>query len=269
MSCAAPTGRSSQSCDISFGTSRLLKNALQCLPLPLAEGRGEGGLLDSSLKAGRLPIMTNAARAICTLLVAVSLLAAAPAAGQVLEREVVIVTPDAGDERVTQTHDAVAFWNETLSDLDLGVRLRETDLVVASENRALENYARLISQRGGRLPRGAAGPQPPRELIDLGADVVVLLSRQPLMPFAWPLPGSTNYFVAIRAVEPRRPGDDKVLRNVIAHELGHTLGLTHNRATATLMCGPCSSAAAEDNPLEWLPLTADDRARLRALHGAQ
>ena len=213
--------------------------------------------------------MMNASRIAGVLLVAVSLLAAAPAAAQVLERQVVIVTPDTSDARVTQTHDAVAFWNETLSDLDLGVRLQETVLVVASEKRAMENYARLISQRGGRLPRGAAGPQPPSELIDLTADVVVLLSRQPLMPFAWPLPGSTSYFVAIRAVDPRRPGDDKVLRNVIAHELGHTLGLTHNRATASLMCGPCSSSAAEDNPQEWLPLIANDRARLRDLHAAQ
>ena len=90
-----------------------------------------------------------------------------------------------------------------------------------------------------------------------------------MLPFAWPLPGSTGYFVAIRTVDPRRPSDEKVLRNVIAHELGHTLGLTHHRARATLMCGPCSSAAAEDNPQEWLPLIADDRARLRALHAAE
>ena len=217
--------------------------------------------------------MTNAARVTFTLLVAVSLLPAAPAAPQVLEHRVVIITPDAADERVTQTREAVAFWNRTLSDLELGVRLREAELIIASpDSRALENYARQVSQRGGRVPRGTAGPQPPSELTELQADVVVLLSRQPLMPFAWPLPsspGSPGYFVAIRTAEPRRPSDDKVLRNVIAHELGHTLGLTHNRATATLMCGPCSSVAAEDNPLEWLPLTADDRARLRALHATR
>ena len=207
------------------------------------------------------------------------LLAAVPAAGQVVERPVVIVAPDAADVRVTQTREAIAFWNRTLEDLGLDLRLRMSDVVV-SESRLLENYARQVSQRGGRLPRGSAGPQPPAELRELDADTVVLLSRQPLMPFAWPLDrwsnagGSTTgsglprYFVAIRAVQPKRSGDDKVLRNVIAHELGHTLGLTHHRATATLMCGPCSSLAAEDNPQDWLPLTAADRARLRALHAA-
>ena len=214
--------------------------------------------------------MTNTLQVTCTLLVAVSLLPAAPAAGQVVERQVVIITPDGDDERVMHTREAVAFWNRTLSDLELGVRLREADLVIASpDSRLLENYARQLSQRGGRLPRGAAGPQPPRELTDLQADIVVLLSRQPLMPFAWLLTGSPGYFVAIRTAEPGRPSDAKVLRNVIAHELGHTLGLTHNRATATLMCGPCSSVAAEDSSQEWLSLTTDDRARLRALHVAR
>ena len=208
-----------------------------------------------------------------TLLVAVSLVPAAATAGPVIEHRIVIITRDADDARVTQTREAVAFWNDTLSDLELGVRLREAELVIASpDSRALENFARLVSQRGGRLPQGAAGPQPPSELTDIHAAVVVLLSRQPLMPFAWPLldvASSTGYLVAIRAVEPRIPNDDKVLRNVIAHELGHTLGLIHNRARATLMCGPCSAAAAGDHPQEWLPLTSDDRLRLRALHASQ
>jgi hypothetical protein len=233
---------------------------------------------DGAGRLRRFLFVTTAARFVAAILGAF-LLPVAAASGQVVERRVLIVAPDDDDERVMLAREAVAFWNRTLSDLDLDVRLREPDLVIAAPNsRAMENFARQVSQRGGRLPKGSAGPQPPSELTNLQADVVLLLSRQPLMPFAWALPsqpnqpsrsGSPEFFVAIRTREPERRSDDKVLRNVIAHELGHTLGLSHHRATATLMCGPCSSAAAVEAPQEWLPLTADDQSRLRELHLAQ
>ncbi len=202
-------------------------------------------------------------------LVVVSLMPTAAVAQDTAARRVIVLTRDANDSRVPMVRAAVGFWNRTLADLDLAVRVAIDDVLVdPPSTRVLEYFARQVSQRGGRLPRGVNGPPLPMELTDLAADIVVLLSRQPLMPFAWPLIGSPSYLVAIRAAEPRRPSNDKVLKNVVAHELGHTLGLTHNRATATLMCGPCSSTAAEDNPQEWLPLTADDRARLRELHAA-
>ena len=210
--------------------------------------------------------MTSAARFVCSLLVAASLLAV-PVAAQEIERHVVIVAQSADDPRIAHTRAAIEFWNGTLSELGLAVQLRAADPVVDSPaSRAIETFARFVSQRGGRVPRGGFGPQPPAVLTDLGGDIIVLLSRQPLLPFAWPLEGSPGYFVAIRSPEPARPNDHNVLRNVIAHELGHTLGLTHHRTSITLMCGPCSSIAAADDTLEWLPLTNLDRDRLRALH---
>ena len=191
-----------------------------------------------------------------------------PAAAQGLERRLVVVVPEADDPRVEHTRAAIAFWNRTLADLGLDVRLREAALVVGPPGmRAIETFARFVSQRGGRIPKGRDGPQPPPELAALGGDVVVLLSRQPLLPFAWPLIGSPDHLVAIRTARTGRPREGTVLRNVIAHELGHTLGLRHNRGGASLMCGPCSSLAARESPGGWLPLTARDRALLLALHG--
>ena len=191
-----------------------------------------------------------------------------PAAAQGAERRLVVVVPAADDPRVEHTRAAIAFWNRTLADLGLDVRLREAALVVGPPGmRAIETFARFVSQRGGRIPKGRDGPQPPPELTALDGDVVVLLSRQPLLPFAWPLIGTPDHLVAIRTARPGRPREDTVLRNVIAHELGHTLGLRHNRGGASLMCGPCSSLAARESPGGWLPLTAGDRALLLALHG--
>lgn len=199
------------------------------------------------------------------------LLCAGPVAAQTgVDRQVVIVSPTADDPRIDLTRAALAFWNQTLSDVGAPVRLSEAAVVVDAPGvRGIETYARFVAQRGGRIPKGSSGPEPPDALRDIGGDIVLLLSRQPLLPFAWPLVGSPGYFVVIRAEEPRQPGDMRVLRNIIAHELGHTLGLTHHRASFTLMCGPCSSIAAADETLDWLPLTELDRERLQTLHAPQ
>ena len=97
------------------------------------------------------------------VLLLATLAAAAPAAGQALERRLVVVVLEADDARVAHTRAAVAFWNRTLADLGLDVRLREAALVVDSPDmRAIETFARFVSQRGSRIPRGRDGPSRPR-----------------------------------------------------------------------------------------------------------
>ena len=54
---------------------------------------------------------------------------------------------------------------------------------------------------------------------------------------------------------------------VVAHELGHVLGLEHNAESHTLMCGPCQPLTAEPDETGFLPLTESDRTRLLELYG--
>ena len=108
------------------------------------------------------------------------------------------------------------------------------------------NYAHQLSQLAGRLHSSDPGPAPPPALVGLDAEVVVLLSAQNLMPFAWPYGDDLRYFVAVPSGDER----EDVTRNVIAHELGHVLGLKHIREPGVLMCQPCdtSSARSRDQP---------------------
>ena len=162
--------------------------------------------------------------------------------------------------------DAIAFWNDVMAKLDLNVRLVEELHVASPVTRALENYARSISQRAGRLRGGPGEPDAPAEITDFGVQAVLLLSRQDLMSFAWPLPRYPGHFVAIEEDRTAMAFNPNIARNIIAHEIGHTLGLRHNRDPTTLMCGPCRThELAADRP-EYMRLTERDHRRLdRAL----
>lgn len=189
-----------------------------------------------------------------------------PGAAARTPARVAVLAADAGDARVGMVGEAVAFWNESAADLGLPAAFAEPLPAAPAEGlRPFENYAHQLSQLAGRLHSSAPGPAPPPALLGLDAEVVVLLSAQALMPFAWPYADDGRHFVAVPAGDER----EHVVRNVIAHELGHVLGLKHLREPGVLMCQPCDTSAAVgggDGP-RFLPLTDRDRARLRAFLG--
>lgn len=182
---------------------------------------------------------------------------------------VLLIVPTAGDQRIEAARDAVSFWNARLAELGVGTRLDGPRIVVAPpELRDIENYARRVAQRAVRLPAGDAEPDAPAVVTKLDADVILLLSAQDILSYAWPLPRiePPRYLVVIRSVRGPDRGDAMVTRHVVAHELGHTLGLLHNDEPDTLMCGPCQPLLSTPDETGYLPLTDSERARLRALH---
>jgi hypothetical protein len=205
-------------------------------------------------------------RLVCLALVAA--LGGANLAGAA-ELSIVVLVPAMADDRLDPARQAIAFWNDRLAELGVETGLSGPAIVVDSPvARSLENYARQVATRAVGLPGGAYEPAPPAALTDLDGDIIVLLSRQDIMSYAWPMPrvSPPRYFVVIRAVRGPYRNDPMVSRHVVAHELGHALGLDHNAEPHTLMCGPCQPLTAEPDATGFLPLTDGDRERLRDLH---
>ena len=176
---------------------------------------------------------------------------------------VVILSHDTNDVRLPMTLEAIAFWNDTFEELGLDLELIEEVVIRSPVERILENYARSISQRAGWLRPGPSEPDAPIEITDFDSNVVLLLSRQDLMSFEWPLPRRPGHFIAIEEDRHAMAQNPNIARNIIAHEIGHTLGLSHNTDPTSLMCGPCrTNELAIDHP-EYMHLTDTDRQILR------
>ena len=176
----------------------------------------------------------------------------------------ITVVSAAGDSRLRAVDEAIAFWNRILAEIGSGFRLGSSSRIVQPiPEEALQMLsAEVLGGRG----RSASIPSPLRAL---PGDITIMLAQSAFISFTSPFDENSKRIVGIRGASVPPMNLPNVPRNVIAHELGHAIGLGHNSDPTTLMCGRPASCRPDlfrsDRP-RMFPLTDDEKHRLLTMY---
>lgn len=153
----------------------------------------------------------------------------------------ITVVAEAGDPRGEAAREAVAFWNRTFA--ELGTPFRLGDITWAN------------------------GSVPDSDIESIPGDLVIVLSTANFISYT--ARRGDRIVIGIKNGSTPPLSLPNVVRNVIAHELGHAIGLGHEDDPKLLMCGRparCRPDAFESATPRMFPLSEEDRSRLRTLY---
>jgi hypothetical protein len=174
----------------------------------------------------------------------------------------IVVLGREGDLRNQLVNDAVDFWNKQLKEIGSGFRLGTvtfiSEIIPPGE---LVAFRAVLDQQGV--------PEPPPGLMQIEGDLIIALSDGNFVSFTGPFLKGGKRLIGIRSFEVPPLRFTNVGRNVIAHELGHAIGLGHNDDPANLMCGrpaPCRPDAFRSNMDHYFPLMEEEKQFLLKLY---
>jgi hypothetical protein len=177
----------------------------------------------------------------------------------------VSVVGPTGGPRLPLVHDAIGFWNGVFVSLGSPFRLGP----VSTADGAIP-AAELVALSQATLDRFGA-PLLPANVMAVPGNIVVALSDGEFVSFCARRLEQAKALVAIKSERSFPLTLPNVARNVIAHELGHAIGLAHNSDPSLLMCGrpaPCRPDAFQSAQEHYFPLADDERALLLRLYPA-